>query len=31
MLGVASTKNILVMWIALEATTIFTTFLISFY
>ena len=31
MLLVASTNNILVMWIALEATTIFTTFLISFY
>jgi len=31
MLFVASTKNIIVMWIALEATTIFTTFLISFY
>ncbi len=31
MLFVASTNNILVMWIALEATTIFTTFLISFY
>ncbi len=31
MLVVASTKNIIVMWIALEATTIFTTFLISFY
>jgi len=31
MLVVASTNNILVMWIALEATTIFTTFLISFY
>ncbi len=31
MLIVASTKNIVVMWIALEATTIFTTFLISFY
>jgi len=31
MLVVASTKNIIVMWIGLEATTIFTTFLISFY
>ena len=31
MLFVASTNNILVMWIALESTTIFTTFLISFY
>jgi len=31
MLFVASTNNILVMWITLEATTIFTTFLISFY
>ena len=31
MLFVASTNNILVMWISLEATTIFTTFLISFY
>ena len=31
MLLVASTNNILVMWIGLEATTIFTTFLISFY
>ena len=31
MLFVASTKNIIVMWIMLEATTIFTTFLISFY
>ncbi len=31
MLFVASTNNILVMWIAIEATTIFTTFLISFY
>ena len=31
MLFVASTNNVLVMWIALEATTIFTTFLISFY
>jgi len=31
MLLVASTNNILVMWIWLEATTIFTIFLISFY
>jgi hydrogenase-4 component F len=31
MLVVASTTNIIVMWISLEATTIFTTFLISFY
>jgi len=31
MLLVASTSNILIMWIWLEATTIFTTFLISFY
>ena len=31
MLIVALSKNLMVMWIALEATTIFTTFLISFY
>lgn len=31
MLFVAVSKNLMVMWIALEATTIFTTFLISFY
>ncbi|MDD5213111.1 MAG: proton-conducting transporter membrane subunit [Candidatus Gracilibacteria bacterium] len=31
MLFVAISKNLMVMWIALEATTIFTTFLISFY
>lgn len=31
MLFVLNTNNILVMWIALELTTIFTTFLISFY
>lgn len=31
MLIVAVSKNLMVMWIALEATTIFTTFLISFY
>ena len=31
MLLVATTNNILIMWIWLEATTIFTTFLISFY
>ena len=31
MIIVASVSNILTMWIALEATTIFTTFLISFY
>ncbi len=31
MLFVALSKNLMVMWIALEATTIFTTFLISFY
>lgn len=31
MLFIAVSKNLMIMWIALEATTIFSTFLISFY
>jgi hydrogenase-4 component F len=31
MLFIAISKNLMIMWIALEATTIFSAFLISFY